>query len=224
MKIHVIGDVHGMTSKYCNLLKKIPEGERSFQLGDMGLGFKRVGLPPPGKTAPNPDFHKFIRGNHDNPAKCRAHPQYAGDFGYHTGYSLFWIAGAASIDRDFRIEGVTWWPDEELDYRTFNAVYDLYVATKPRFVFSHECPTKTNQTLLYSLSGTYFAAKGDLINTRTCQAMQNMLDEHAPERWIFGHYHITKEFHVPGYDTKFQCLGELDSMVLDTETGELTHG
>ena len=221
MKIHVIGDVHGKTNEYCNLLKRIPEGERSFQLGDMGLGFKGVGLPPPGQSAPNPDFHKFIRGNHDSPEKCRQNPQYIGDWGYHTGYSLFWIAGASSIDRDMRIEGISWWRDEELDDRTFKMVYDLYVSKQPRFVFSHECPIKANQVLLYDLMGPYFFAKQQLQASRTCAALQGLLDAWAPEEWIFGHYHVDKEFKVPGYRTKFRCVGELSTYELEVGNGVL---
>lgn len=37
--------------------------------------------------------------------------------------------------------------------------------------------------------------------------MQIMLDAHQPERWIFGHYHVDKDFYTPGYKTKFRCIG-----------------
>jgi hypothetical protein len=77
-KITIIGDVHGKTGEYVHKLQKLGPNAQSIQVGDMGLGFKGVGLPPPGASMPKGN-HKFFRGNHDDPAKCRANPYYLGD-------------------------------------------------------------------------------------------------------------------------------------------------
>jgi len=215
----LIGDVHGDTGQYCHLARRYP---RTIQLGDMGLGFKGVGLPPPGEFPLEPAKHKFIRGNHDEPEKCRRHPNYLGDYGYLPDDKLFYIAGAASIDRNMRIEGISWWAGEQLSYEDLDQAIHMYLETKPRFVISHECPQKANGVLLMGLLGPYFEAKSGLSQTRTCQALQSMLEGWAPEVWIFGHYHVNKEFYVPGFDTKFRCVAPMDTVTLDTETGELT--
>lgn len=211
MSITIIGDVHGYTKSYQKWLRDNLDPEhRSIQIGDMGLGFPGVGLPAPGTPAVGPS-HKFFRGNHDAPAKCRQHPNYLGDYGYLEQDKLFWVAGAFSIDKMWRVEDVSWWADEELSYPELEKAIDLYLQVKPRFVLSHDCPEKASQTLLYSMSGDYFAAKAECITSRTCQALQAMLNLHQPEKWIFGHYHVDKTFTVPGYTTEFICVGGMMS-------------
>lgn len=198
----VIGDVHGYTKSYQKWLHKNTGPDQStVQIGDMGLGFSGVGLHPMG---PN---HTFFRGNHDDPKKCRDHKNYRGDFGYDPNTGVFHIAGAFSIDRAYRVEGESWWRDEELSYQELTTVLELYQKYKPRFVLSHEAPAKAAQTLLLSLIGPYFADKMESSMSRTSEAMQQMLDFHQPEEWIFGHYHVDKEVHVPHYTTKFRCVG-----------------
>lgn len=214
MKIAIIGDVHGKTNAYTQILRRLGPDAVSIQVGDMGLGFKGVGLPPPGTAMPAGD-HTFFRGNHDDPQKCRRHPSYRGDWGYDSTTGIFHVAGAWSIDRDYRIEGISWWPDEELSYSTLEQVIDAYVKIKPRIVLSHDCPEIVNKVLLYDLLGPYFLAKGECGKSRTCSALQAMLDAHQPEEWVFGHYHVDKQVHAPGYRTKFTCVAELSTYTLE---------
>ena len=207
MSIVIIGDVHGRTKTYQKWLRdNCDESQRTVQIGDMGLGFAGVGLPAPGQP-PLSANHKFFRGNHDSPDKCRKHPAYLGDFGYLPEDELFWLAGAYSIDRDFRIEGISWWRDEELSIAELNQAADLYSLMKPKYVLSHEAPAKAGETLLHGLLGPYFAAKGGSPQSRTAQMLQIMLDNHQPDEYVFGHYHVDKQFYVPGYKTKFTCVG-----------------
>lgn len=200
--ILIVGDVHGFTQTYTKFLERLPEGQRTIQVGDMGLGFAGVGL-----SRNIPATAKFFRGNHDEPTKCRAHSAYLGDYGFDPDTSIFHVAGAWSIDRAYRVEGKTWWADEELSYAELDKVVELYAQSKPRFVLSHECPSKTSGVMLASLMGPYFAAKGECSQSRTAQALQIMLDHHQPEEWVFGHYHLDKTFYTPGYSTKFTCVG-----------------
>lgn len=205
MKIALIGDAHGKIFE----LRKIQERcERSIQLGDMGCGFKPV-----------PDFgehHKFIRGNHDDPAVARAHKSYLGDYGYLSDADIFYVGGANSIDKQWRVPGVSWWPDEELSTVELNAAQQLYLDSKPSTVISHECPSAVNQRMLSSLTigglDGYFAAKTALVTSRTCQALQQMFELHQPKLWVFGHYHIDRTLEIGG--TTFRCLAELSTMEL----------
>ena len=207
MSIIVVGDIHGRTKTYQKWLRdNCDESQRTVQIGDMGLGFAGVELPAPGQP-PLSVNHKFFRGNHDSPDKCRKHPNYLGDFGYLPEDELFWLAGAYSIDRDFRIEGVSWWRDEELSIAELNQAADLYSLMKPKYVLSHEAPAKAGETLLHDLVGPYFAMKGGSPQSRTAQMLQIMLENHQPEKWVFGHYHVDKKFYTPGFDTEFICVG-----------------
>jgi hypothetical protein len=201
--VYVIGDVHGNTGTYRKYVNRLPEGQLNVQIGDMGIGFSGVGLPK------LPDSSSWFRGNHDNPEKCRKHPNYRGDFGYDPNTGIFHIAGAFSIDRAFRVEGKTFWSDEELSYQELQQAIDLYIETKPKYVLSHEAPAIAAKNLLYDLQGGYFAAKLQCSMSRTSEAMQMMLAAHTPDEWVFGHYHVSKSFKVEGYKTKFTCVGAM---------------
>jgi hypothetical protein len=210
--IKIIGDVHGKTGDYKRLIRNMPPGQRSIQVGDMGLGFHGVRLHDMSSD------HKFFRGNHDNPAKCKANKYYLGDCGFMPEDNLFWIAGAFSIDRDFRQPMTEWWPDEELSFEELYHAIDLYVASKPKYVLSHEAPSRVGRYLLSKLIGPHYASKEDCCNSRTSQALQVMFYLHKPKEWVFGHYHVSETFELDG--TKFTCVPELGVYDLHIEQQE----
>lgn len=210
--IKVIGDVHGKTGDYKRLVRSMAPGQRSIQIGDVGLGFKDVRLHDMS------DDHKFFRGNHDNPAKCYASKHYLGDYGFLPEDNLFWVAGAFSIDRERRTEGISWWPDEQLSYQELSAVISLYTKLKPKYVISHEAPARAGRFMLSKQMGSYFTAKFECCNSRTNQALQSMFEIHHPKEWVFGHYHVSETFELDG--TKFTCVPELGVYDLETEPAE----
>jgi len=209
VKIIIIGDVHGKTTTYQKIIRRLPEGQRTIQCGDMGIGFKGVGLH---EMSPE---HKWFRGNHDNPEPCRQNPNYLGDWGFLETDSLFWLAGASSIDQASRVEGISWWPDEQLSYGELLQAIELYEKVKPKYVVSHEAPLRVGRFMLSTLIGPYFAAKGECCNSRTAQALQAMFEAHQPKEWVFGHYHVDKQFELEG--TKFTCVAELSQYELEAE-------
>lgn len=218
----VIGDVHGKIDAYLATLEnRVPAGEQTIQLGDMGIGFEGVHLPKLERRS------RFIRGNHDNPAPCRAHPNYLGDYGYLPEEDIFYIGGAFSIDRESRVEGVSWWRDEELSYTELARAIEAYHKSRPRVVVSHECPRAVSELLLSMLNGglghgmyqtypDYYGRKLGCVRSRTACALQVMLEHWEPEHWFFGHYHVTKTLYVANDSgsgfrkTAFHCVGELD--------------
>jgi hypothetical protein len=204
--ITIIGDVHGKTETYQKLIRRLPPDQPSIQVGDMGIGFKGVGLDK------MPPHHGWFRGNHDDPAKCQKTTNYLGDWGYLPQYDIFYVAGAYSIDNAFRIEGVSWWSDEELSYAQFSEAIDEYARIKPRFVLSHEAPEKISAALLYDLMSPYFTAKAACQSSRTCSALQYMFELHQPKEWVFGHYHVNKQLESNG--TLFTCVAELSTYEL----------
>jgi hypothetical protein len=140
--VRFIGDVHG---KYGRYKKLIADVENSIQVGDMGVGFRRVGGFRDGELYSNPPHyamaranHRFIRGNHDNPGECAKHSQWIDD-GKIEGDTMF-IGGAVSIDRALRQEGYNWWSDEELSAERLNELVDRFVQIRPRVMVTHDCP------------------------------------------------------------------------------------
>ena len=214
MRVICIGDVHGNTLNYQRalLLRKF-QGQRTFQLGDMGLGFR--GVPGLQEQYMSKGDHKFIRGNHDNPAECKLYPWYAGDYGYDETDGIFWLGGAFSIDYMGRIPGKSWWEDEELSYTELSKAIDLYIEKKPKYVLSHEAPARISEYLLTVVLPGFRGYKLDCMASRTAGALQEMLDTHRPVEWVFGHYHVNQSFEWRG--TKFTCVNELCSYVLTDE-------
>lgn len=217
----LVGDVHGKTVALEQIVQSA-SGKLVFQIGDMGLGFSGVTL----SEEYSHDRFRFIRGNHDSPRACKDHPNYAGEFGYLFEQELFFLGGAWSIDQAYRVEGVSWWRDEEQSIEALNAALNLYLDVKPRFVVTHEAPScaayntisnvifpptpKNLITVPHDEKYREYKKAVGFADTRTSQALQQMFESHEPELWVFGHYHVNREFQI-GH-TKFRCLAELSMM------------
>jgi predicted phosphodiesterase len=205
----LVGDVHGMLDTFRRRMKemkkKFPD-ETVIQVGDLGLGF------PKSESPVLPKHCKFIRGNHDNPAVCRIHPNYLGDFGATEidGHSIFYVSGAWSIDRKDRTEGVSWWPDEELTIAELNTALDQYIATKPEIMITHDGPQQATTYILnrFMLSNNIAYSERTPTTTRTGQALYAMFEAYQPKLWVFGHWHYSWIKRING--TVFMCLNELE--------------
>jgi Icc-related predicted phosphoesterase len=196
----IIGDIHGEYHDYRMVLRGC---ENSIQVGDFGIGFfKDHWHNMVNENARAEPTHRFIRGNHDDPARCKTMINYIEDGTVENG--VMYIGGAWSIDQQYRTEGVSWWPDEELSYEELQTMVDKYRDYKPRVMITHDCPTSIAWEMFVSRWGAPHH------KTRTAQAFQAMFEYHQPEHWFFGHWHDTRDLTLFG--TKFQCLGELDYM------------
>lgn len=205
-----IGDIHADFNYYLGLVKNITHTP-TVQVGDFGIGFPK--FPYPKKIDGD---HWFIRGNHDNPAECKKHPNYLGDYGYHKEWNLFYCGGADSIDKEYRVWGVNWWEDEEQDYRTLNEkVLPLFEATRPRLVVTHTCPTNVTAELRKVIGDNGW---GTPPTTRTEHALQAMFEVHQPELWVFGHFHRRFDYRMDG--TRFVCLNTYQ--IIDVEGNGVT--
>jgi len=190
--IRFIGDVHGVFPEYMGLIEGVSQ---SIQVGDFGIGFGNdEGTVTAAMAQGN---HRFVRGNHDDPAACKRHPAWIADGTMHEG--IFCVGGAFSIDRADRTQGVDWWPDEELTIQSFYTVLDLYEHLKPDVVVTHDCPER--------IASVLFEGRRP-IKTRTAQALERMLDIHRPKFWVFGHWHHRRHAIVEGVE--FLCLATLD--------------
>lgn len=194
----IVGDIHGKYDAYRKLLRRY-RGQPSVQIGDFGIGF-----PGDGPLPDFPEDARFLRGNHDNPAAAYGSRHYLGDFGAVRidGYSVFYLSGARSSDRDLRVEGKDWWPGEELTLDDLDEAVRLYEATKPEIMLSHDGPDVATSEIMR----TKLVHKGRL-PSRTAQALNAMYDAHPPERWIFGHWHTRWRLKIGRTD--FRCLPEL---------------
>jgi hypothetical protein len=168
----------------------------SVQVGDFGIGFlNEYGLVD---TLHADKRHKFIRGNHDDPALCKERPGYIAD-GTYDERGILYVGGAWSIDWKFRTPGYTWWPEEELNTPELARMHELYVHHKPRIMVTHDAPTSVSFDMF--IRGTQKIWH----KTRTAEALEGMFLRHRPETWIFGHWHEDRDEVING--TRFICLG-----------------
>lgn len=176
----------------------------SFQVGDMGIGFPEKKTPyiKDKKTwfPPIDENHKFLRGNHDDPAMCSEHPNCVDDFGYFSTPDIFYVSGGYSVDFMDRTPNIDLWENEELEEYQFEQAMELYKKEKPRIMVSHEGPIVVKYDVVTN-------PIKKVIITRTERHLQEMFEVHQPEFWIFGHHHIRKNVWVQG--TQFVALREL---------------
>jgi len=190
--LRLIGDVHGHKQRYLQLCRK---ATHTIQLGDHGFSYDHL-------TGLSPSQHKILGGNHDNYDEITNWPHYLGNYGVHHVPKIgciFFIRGGSSLDRQFRTEGIDWWPDEEMLTRRCLEALSLYESSRPSFVVSHECPLNIIPSLNLS---------GRAIKTRTNQLLGQMFSIHQPKMWVFAHYHTSLRLYVNG--TEFVCLDELE--------------
>lgn len=217
MSICFIGDVHGELDglrKNMKRFRKLHPEETFIQVGDLGLGFPK---------SQSPDFPKhfsFIRGNHDQPAMCRRHPRYLGDYGVTEieGHKVFFMSGAWSIDRAMRTEHIDWWAEEELSNPELDAACNLYVKEKPEIVITHDAPQSIawlmlNQSMIGGWGQDSF---GTPVVTRTGEALTAMFDAYQPKLWMFGHWH--RSFVKNWNGTKFICADIMNFVRYDEIT------
>lgn len=192
----ILGDLHGEAKVAHKLCQEHP-AQTILQLGDLGIGFA-----PLDSFQFKPNF-RFFRGNHDSPALSRNHLNYLSDYGEHVidRKKVFVVAGADSIDKEKRIEGLTWWRDEELSYIESKACLDAWESSTAEILITHDCPQFIceNYFLVYDRSMTRI-----LINS--------IYDIRAPKQHYFGHWH--RKFQITSKGTFFRCLDINESILI----------
>lgn len=123
------------------------------------------------------------------------------------GASVFAMGGAASIDRAWRVPGVSWWPQELPDERNF-AEADAALAARGwrvDYVVTHACSTRMLPLALYP--GPAFRHPDVDRLTDYLDGLEDRLDF---RRWYCGHYHVDRDLdgrHTVLYDRVVR-LGE----------------
>ncbi len=186
-------------------LQLISGCDYSIQLGDFGFDYKFLK-----QNRVDPKRHAFIPGNHDNYETLPPHS--LGDFGPIPFLpQSFFVRGAYSIDRHQRMIGRDWWPEEQLEMRQMQACLDAYVASKPRYVFTHDCPSSLIPYL------RWVHRDSDDHPDATKQLLQVLLEEHTPEYWFFGHWH--RSWQAKWGESTFICLNSRE--VYDLEVTDV---
>ncbi len=199
MKIIIIGDIHGKFKQYNKIVNntKYP----TIVAGIEGIGFNDK---LDSEFKPNKK-DKFFRGNHSDPAKCNKFKNYMSDYGYDEKTGIFHIAGADSIDKQWRTPMVDYWPDENISRNKWPEIIELYKKVKPNIVLTHTIP--------YSMIHLLFPHL-EPIKDDTVMLLDELLEIHKPKFHGFGHFHETFKKEING--TTWMCIDELDTYLLET--------
>ena len=179
--LRFIGDVHGKMSEFLPLVHPTAT---TIQVGDFGFGF-----------VPIPELPKnlfILRGNHDNPILTGQHTHTLNHSGlfFTDRIRIGYVAGAYSVDRALRVEGVSYWEDEQLSVSQLTDAIDFIAENEPEVIVTHDCPE-----FIYDL------------HTRTSMALSALFDRYKPKFWVFGHHHKRYNEVIDG--TRFIGLEEL---------------
>ena len=213
--IYVTGDTHGDQILWdaCkgNFRK---EGDTIIDLGDFGIGFFD------GRYWPEEMFYDylseqkytvlFVDGNHENFEKLNSFPvsqwhggrvRFIRDNVIHLmrgeiydidGKKVFCFGGGYSLDKDYRVPGRTWWPQEmpnDGEYR--NATKNLEeCGFKVDYILTHTAPACTVEYMSRLSLGIKNTVVEELPLT---SYLQWIVEKAQYDKWFFGHFHIDAE-------------------------------
>ena len=198
-----IGDVHAKLGAYNKIITQYNK-KYTVQLGNFGFGFNYF-IEDSWNSK-----HMFIRGNHDCPEECRAHPNYLGDWGISTWADLnfFFVGGAYSIDYKWRCEyeqkyyTKIWWEEEEIAKKEHSKIIKLYSDYRPYLMVTHDCPPKVREAIIGKDKEEFKNRTSDIL-------LKKLFKLYKPRTWIFGHYHTSFNKIIDGCN--FICLNELET-------------
>jgi hypothetical protein len=113
--------------------------------------------------------------------------------------SIFTFGGAESYDKEYRIDGISWWKEEIPNYTEVNeALTNLEkVNNCVDIILTHTCPHTFSYELVHEISK---------------DPTETILDEFYKtvkyRNWYFGHWHISKCFddkHTVLYNKVIEC-------------------
>lgn len=221
--IYLTGDTHGELDikKLCT--SNFPEGKKMTKndyvviLGDFGFIWK----PEPDKTEQywldwfnnKPWTTLFVDGNHENHARLNEFSAIEWNGGkihkindsvFHLmrgqifdidNKKIFTMGGAPSIDKLYRVEGISWWKEEEISYEEQEkAISSLEKnGNKVDYIFTHTCPEEL-------IPPMFNIPKSSIVNSPTEKFFDYIAQNVDFKEWYFGHWHIEKDF------GKYHCL------------------
>lgn len=205
MKIIIVGDIH---ADWYNLNKLIKNEKPDIilQVGDFGYWpkFNQYSL----KYIKNENTKiYFCPGNHEDwnaldeikddnieIAPNIFYMKKGTTFTLPDGRIILFMGGAYSVDKDCRIEGKTWFP-QEIIYP--EDIKNIKLNAAPDIIISHTCPEEFKMTGLQIF---------DKIHDPSRPLLSQLLKKYKPKEWYFGHWH---EFNQGNYEgCKWMALNE----------------
>ena len=227
--IHLVGDIHGkpdiLSKKNKNKMDDpIEDDDIIIFLGDFGLFW----YDNPSKEekywldwlTKKPNTIMFLDGNHENHNVIEQFPEeerYGGKVGIHkTDYgeiihlkrgeiytieneTFLVLGGALSIDKIYRRENKSWWPQElwskDQEHNALDNLTEKHWDVD--YVLSHTCP----DSVIFSVIDGFSPKIADP-TSKFFEFIANRLEFKG---WFFGHFHVDRNFMDPAEDF-YACL------------------
>ncbi len=247
MKMMMQGDTHGNTVAIRRALRyaQVEGCDELFVVGDFGFGWSRSStgdafVESVSRAAISYDIDVYwLDGNHENFDLLEGYGYFKHDGPVEICERVFYvprgtvlkrgvhnilvIGGAYSVDKAYRTEGHSWWPQEEITYEDLEKCADACAeAGTIDVVFSHDAP---NSAFVAAMS---IAVDGDLAEMQhlvwkndqqfpgACPnraSLELILQATKPTLWVHGHYHSAYDVDLNG--TRVLALD------METEKGAL---
>lgn len=193
-RIMVAGDIHGRFTEFDRLISRQCPA-MVMQCGDFGFwpgqgmklplrGFRDAddNLVPvywvDGNHEDHRELQKLHREGHDLEIAHGVHYQPRGSLlTLPDGRTVLFAGGAASIDKDARVYGVDWFPEEIFTEEEFRTLFPK--VSRVDIVISHTAPASV--TLPSYMSDFYDPSRA---------VLEAVLQKYRPEQWFCGHYHF----------------------------------
>jgi len=243
MSIYCIGDIHGKFDRLEQAVSDLDSNSHIICVGDIGIGFAdsltTACLDPLQAIAADKNCMIWmLRGNHDDPAIWRQHQLewnsslpniFLLDDIAHLhldGVPVITVGGAISIDRsaEHRVDGETWWKEEQILPDAAHRVKQLVDANGPcELLITHAGPitalpifnAEEDSIAHYTQQDEHLV--NDIEIERTILA--HCVHYSEAKKVIYGHYHVSLSNHNTGVD--YQCLAELEVHKYDQSANQV---
>lgn len=203
-KILVVGDIHAHWVKL-NRLIDIERPDIILQVGD--LGYWPHIYPMKHVDMKNTVMY-FCPGNHEDWIALNSledlmvHPHVfympkGSMLTLASGHNVLFMGGAYSVDKEFRVPGYSWFPDEMISAQDMENLPD----DKIDIIISHTSPLE-------------FGMKGNLpgmpqVADQSQDYLSQLLEKYSPSQWFFGHWHTSAAGRYK--NTSWRCLDTSES-------------
>lgn len=189
-------------------------------VGDFGYQFSPDFLfPLNDRLIENDQYIWFVDGNHENFLELFRYPIGLDGTRVLTnrishlprGFRWEWhgkkmlaLGGAFSIDKDSRMPGVAWWPEEEINWDEAEKTIE---AGQADIMFTHDCPSGVE---IPDLRRNPMNLPAHILNQANNHRnlLRQVVDAVKPDELYHGHYHVKYESKLwgPDYTTKIHGL------------------
>ena len=241
--IYITGDLHGdinsvRGSNIMNTLKTLTEDDFLIVTGDFGYIWnnaytpKETGILNNLRHTVNNATILFVDGNHENFERLYNLPTVE-MFGNEVGIAndgIYWLkrgniyniennkiftfGGAASIDKMWRKNRISWWEEEIPNSEEVNRAYEtINTAEQIDYIITHTCPDRIkNKFPNWKLDGGFECP---------VQKMLDYIDEVSMKRfpnlkWYFGHFHWNQNID-DRYNLLYEKVLKLGENVVDAD-------